>query len=1061
MPFFIMRTPLWPTEAFLAWSRDPVDGEIELQEADRRAKSRHDSDFLNAGLRAACERSEFREAVRLSSEDLDSVIESWLQTTGRPLDERAIMSLSRYFSRISYRPTPFGIFAGFSVGTVGEHTHLKVGAIGESRLATRIDARRVRELVRQLLADRSLRASLKWVLNESAHVVAGIVHCLVLTQGSASDGLHLSTLDHDVPLEAIIGAASQGATWAELRDALAPWGPTPDEADDYLHDIVDSGLILAELELAGIDVDPLPRVADALRRSGHANSTAATIAEVLARLRDLDQLPPGQRRSAYEDVRNAWRQLGTQMDDNNLFHVQLRREAPNLSLAHRDLAHLVQTVDHLSAVFPLPVTSRITAFQSEFWRRYESRQVPLLEVLNPDFGLGYPCDPGGPHAEAEVLCRVGLAGRSADRDPSHFLPLHAMLLQQLDGLRRRDHRQLDLTADQISPVRSPEPLPLPDAVQAIARYIRSDDSAPDSPAFYLASVSGPSAMRTTARFCHGHPDLLMLAMRFARAEEALQPGVILADLSAINGRRSDNVINRPALYEHELPVFKASGIDGVQVVHPRDLLLSLQGGNFVLRHGPTGRTVVPRLTTAVSHRTIGTPLARFLGDLQGQGRCCGAFWNWGPLDCLPFLPRVCLDQTVVALMRWRLAATDIPGASNAFIERYRAFQSWREENAVPRFVELLERASPLLVDLENEVFGRMVFQQIDQRGHALLRESLPYPGDGPVGGDDGHYAHELMIPMIRPQSRAKPAKRTAPPLTPASGEVHTHLPGQEWISLHIYCNEAQADRVLLDIAQAHRTLNNTHAPSERWFFVRYHDPEFHLRVRFHGEPDHLNSVVLPGLVAALDSDRLRGLVHRVRQEGYTRENDRYGGPQGTRLAEELFNADSQAVAEIITVVAPDALQESRLFIAMLGVDTMLDDFDLSLQDKLELARRRYGDFASELRISKQTFRAISREYRAQESLMASIWDGPVEARLGPAIATGRDAFLRRSRCLDRVIGQLRELQEQGLLSRPIESIVPSFLHMHVNRLIHTRARAHECLVFSYLSRLYSSRCARM
>ncbi len=39
-------------------------------------------------------------------------------------------------------------------------------------------------------------------------------------------------------------------------------------------------------------------------------------------------------------------------------------------------------------------------------------------------------------------------------------------------------------------------------------------------------------------------------------------------------------------------------------------------------------------------------------------------------------------------------------------------------------------------------------------------------------------------------------------------------------------------------------------------------------------------------------------------------------------------------------------------------------------------------------------------------------------------------------------------------------MAPSYVHMHLNRMIRSAARAHEMVIYSFLSQLYKSRAAR-
>ncbi|MEU8581325.1 lantibiotic dehydratase C-terminal domain-containing protein [Streptomyces abikoensis] len=102
------------------------------------------------------------------------------------------------------------------------------------------------------------------------------------------------------------------------------------------------------------------------------------------------------------------------------------------------------------------------------------------------------------------------------------------------------------------------------------------------------------------------------------------------------------------------------------------------------------------------------------------------------------------------------------------------------------------------------------------------------------------------------------------------------------------------------------------AGADRWFFIRYTDWDGpHLRVRFHGSRDLLDALHrrLPSLRAdcvrlghggqatyqpllPLDLRPFQGQRSGAETALYEPEDDKYGGPVGTRLAEEVFEYSS-------------------------------------------------------------------------------------------------------------------------------------------------------------------------
>jgi hypothetical protein len=119
-----------------------------------------------------------------------------------------------------------------------------------------------------------------------------------------------------------------------------------------------------------------------------------------------------------------------------------------------------------------------------------------------------------------------------------------------------------------------------------------------------------------------------------------------------------------------------------------------------------------------------------------------------------------------------------------------------------------------------------------------------------------------------------PAAATAPAaLVNAPPVRRVFPPGSEWTYVQLYAGSATADRLLTEaVGPLARRLVGSGA-ADSWFFMRYADPQFHVRVRFHGDPDGIRPAV-DELVAGLVDD---GLVHDAKLATYRREVERYGG----------------------------------------------------------------------------------------------------------------------------------------------------------------------------------------
>jgi thiopeptide-type bacteriocin biosynthesis protein len=478
----------------------------------------------------------------------------------------------------------------------------------------------------------------------------------------------------------------------------------------------------------------------------------------------------------------------------------------------------------------------------------------------------------------------------------------------------------------------------------------------------------------------------------------------------------------------------------------------------VLRSRRLGREVVPRLTTAHDEDWRNLGVYRFLCALQRQDVVSELAWDWGPLWEAPFLPRVVSGRLVLSRARWNLAEAELRALGQARgADQFAAVQAWRAERRLPRYVALADRDHELVIDLDNVLSVAALAHQLRGRRQAVLVEMFPDPDALCVTGPEGRFVHELVVPFVQAAPPRPEPDIAAPPVT-SSLARRRFPPGSEWLYAKLYTGTGTADQVLNHVVGPLVRSSLASGAADGWFFIRYADPDWHLRLRLHGEPGRLHAEVLPGLEAAAAPLLEAGQLWRMQLDTYEREVERYGGDRGIELAEQLFAADSEAVLTILGSLSGDAGLDLRWRLAMAGIDLLFDDLGLALEEKRSVARRAREGFGREFGVDGSFRGRVGQRYWAERARLEALLD-PGQAPPAP-LAAGREALRRRSLRLAPVTAELRRLSQAGRLSATLADIARSHAHMHVNRLLRSAQRAQELVLYELLDRAYSSRAGR-
>ena len=1059
--FFALRTPLLAFDALVKWGRDlaataSAEGHLEAMLARDRA-------VLRQRLREQVADPVVREALFLASPVLEESLPLWEAEPESERGQKVERTLVRYFMRMAGRATPFGLFAGHSTGRLGASTRLHLSERSALRRHTRLDMDYVCALVEQVRVLPEVRGALRYVPNSSLYRCADRLRYLEMRVRGRERSYHLVGVEPTPYLEATLERAQGGARLDELASALVAGDAEVsfEEARSYVELLVTEQLLVPTWAPSLTGPEPVPHLVEGARDIPSLEEVRQRLSAVHERLSRLDAEAPGHSPAEWREVARDLEALPTPVELPRLFQVDMFRPAREATLSSRVAEELFRGVLALQSITPRGrVEHPLERFRARFLERYEGRAVPLLEALDEESGVGFPLTGATGSGTAPLLAGLPFP---AERRPGQMSwePRFHHLLRRLESTWRTQASVLELTPEDLEALRVSEAFVLPEAFGVLGTVVARSAEEVDRGQFQLVleNLHGPSGALYLGRFCHGDPELAGLVREHLRAEEALRPDAVFAEVVHLPQGRMGNILCRPVLRGQELVFLGESGAAEPERIPVTDLWLSVEGERLVLRSARLGREVIPRLSTAHNHEAYGLGVYRFLCMLQNPDRT-GLSFHWGPLDEAAFLPRVVYGRTVLALARWRLDARVLRSWGTARgAERFEAIQRWRARERLPRWVCLRDSDNQLPVDLDNVLSVEALVQLIKGRPWAVLEELFPGPEGLCVEGSEGRYVHEVVVPFVRQAPAVSPRRPVSRAMPSKAPEPRRFPPGSEWLYLKLYGGPATMDRLLgSSLGESIRRVVASGA-ADRWFFLRYRDPGEHVRLRFHGTPARLDAEVWPALRAACAASLEEGTGWRVQLDTYEREVERYGGPVGVELAEELFCADSEAVLDILQAYPGDEGAEWRWRLALKGLDALLDDLGLTLEGKLAVVREARAAFGAEFRVDKPFEEQLGLRFRRESRTLEALLTTPPWAD-GPARA-GLRAFQRRGERLRPVGERLRQAEREGHLRAPVERLAGSFLHLHVNRMLPQEQRAQELVLHDFLARLYRSRQARM
>ncbi|MFE9534705.1 lantibiotic dehydratase [Streptomyces sp. NPDC006691] len=873
-----------------------------------------ESDQLADYLTAAARDELLLEAITLSSPSLRQRLDH-LRTGPRPGPaalRKAVRAVVGYQLRMASRPTPFGTFAAVAlarVGAPGENTRVALGAA--HRRGVRPDAQWLLTLVSQWEQRPEVADRLRVVANSLATVrgdrlVLSHVASLKterLVRGTERDTFFEIGLPHTEVTSSALRMAQRPVRLGQLRESLVSRF-AQEAVDAALVTLVRREFLLTEARPAAHEEDPIGAVLERLDGIPGVPELSV-LREVRASLARYGTAPPRTALRALDQARRTMSQLLP--GETTPIQVDLAADA-DILLPDGVTREAERAAEALWRVSPPGPPAQLTSFHEEFIETYGTDvAVPVRELLDPDTGLGPP--QGYRHPPT--------LRQSSAAPPCPDAPERARLLADLVfEAVRTGSQEVELDAESIRRLdRTPEgedaPGP-PPSTDFPARLLARSTAELDAGDFRLWLTTGPGsdlAGAASTRFAHAlgpaEGDLLGEVAR--RSALRYSPALTAQLECRPSPFRSENITRLPRWTAHRLPVGLYADPADPLSIDPSDLAVVADDRRLRLISLSRDSEIVPLSFHMLEFERHAPNLARFLTELPLTGVRPWRSWDWGALSAAPFLPRVRHGRTVLAAARWRLGAGLCPPATPEPAAWAKEFATWAERSGLPRRVLLGTGDQRVEIDSSRPAHVELIRREA-ARGLPVTLEEAPFlpgpagpePGDGWLTGPAGAHANEVVFPLFtrRPVAASRP-RRTPHLVEPP------HLVGGPWLYAKLYIAYERHDEVIA--AHLPELLAHLGEHVDRWFFLRYGDPDPQLRVRFHGSPERLAREALPRLHAWADRLRAAGLLRRVVLDEYRPETARYGGPQALEAAERAFQADSELVSAQLAALREGSL----------------------------------------------------------------------------------------------------------------------------------------------------------
>ncbi|MDR6545831.1 hypothetical protein J2810_001879 [Chryseobacterium rhizosphaerae] len=700
-------------------------------------------DISDTELKEICNDPVFQEAIYLASPNLYDEINKWLRSEKQfsPKNNQKLkQTILKYYSRMSTRCTPFGLFAGLGLGKFKEVSNVVSNdqySTDNLLRDTKLDMYFLVSLAQHFVQLPEIRNKLLFSPNSSIYKVGNKIRYVEYQYAEGKREYIISSAPLSQELQKILNFSKPGKTIKEIVNILLNEQITKSEAKEFIEELIDNQVLVSELEPNVSGKDFLDTIIIVLNRI-EVKKVAEILISIKNKLNELDQnlsYPI----CKYTEIEELIKSFAIGYEPKYLFQTDLYFK-DIFALSPHWKKKLKQGISFLNKITLGQKENEFSRFKKAFYQRFEMQEVSLLYVLDTEIGIGYKQNVSlkGIHPYIEDL--IFPVSQKHINKNIELTSVHWVLNEKLQEALLDNQYSIELSDEDFKDFEEKWD-DLPDTISIMTEII--SDNNQDK--LFLNTSTGSSAANLLGRFCSEKSKVQNLTKTITQKEQELRSDKILAEIIHLPEARIGNIVRRPALRQYEIPYLAQSILPMENQIPAEDLYISLKNDKVVLRSKKLNKEIRPYLTNAHNYYTNTLPVYHFLSDLYSQNIRSGLHFNWGGLEYIyTFLPRVEYNNIILSKARWKIVEKDIASLESLLSDKedfLLELRNWRNKRKIPAWIQWAKFDNTLTMNLQNYDMATIFIQAIKGEKSIIIEEFLYSESDD--------FKREFIFPMYK------------------------------------------------------------------------------------------------------------------------------------------------------------------------------------------------------------------------------------------------------------------------------------------------------------------------
>ncbi|EKS7868022.1 MULTISPECIES: lantibiotic dehydratase [Bacillus] len=937
--------------------------------------------------------------------------------------EQIINTFSNYLQRMSIRATPLALLSSVSLQNINNLHKLETNDLSQLKKHTRIDMDWLFEFTKHLEDNWDILLFLDVKINNTIFKTSNYVNNIYLSyygkkyEDIKKNGSTTLSLKNTQILEYIIDSCKTFTNFNKLFKDLKEISigvVEPPVIFSFLRKLINDEILITNLRPCIGSNSIFEDIIDVLKAIPTAELYYKKLLYIQKLLNEYDNSIIGEGEEIYLKIVNTLKKI---VESKNYLQVDTTFSPKNTEAIKIELNDLNSLAHFLYKTNIKDIESvSLKEYKNKFVEKYGTEcEIPLLELIDKNRGLGYP--------ESYDIY---------DKNNPQYNNLKQYVTDKIINCYLNENNEISLIDEEI------EQLNLNQNESNILNFelnfmINNDFNKNTNYAFSLMpNIGSMRANKMAGRFLNYFNSTDKDNLKLMIDEEKNffdSQNSLLTELTYFPEKsRIANISQTNSFLDYELPIATTSNKNPSSTIELNDIVVGLSlESKFYLKSSKLNKQIICT-NSHMMNPNICHSLYQFLYKINPLPKSFTLLQVISEIkNSQIYTPRITYKSIILSPKTWNIPSnylidSDIHALHSSILKI-------KKDYKIPNQVYLLIGDNRILININNFHEMHKIKKHLKKYSSVSLTEIEPFL----LNSKKNLKIHEIVIPFSREDKENIKLPKISIQ-TNKSYIAKKYNPLGKWSYIKLYTSEYKQNELLIKYINPFIERLQKEGIIEKFFFIKYLDPNPHIRLRILWSKSSPNRFDL--LNDFLEFLQNKEIIFSTDICSYTPEVIRYGGPNAIEAAETYFYHDSKFISQILDVTK----LQPELDLSIISVITLHHflscfNFTLSEQNKLLSNNTSHKLFRKDYRNSRKLLMHLSNDNNNWMNLR----ENKKYCFLYELLIQREEGIINYRKTLDLLINN-------GTLSNNLENIVFSCIHMYCNRLYGTNRESEQKVV---------------